>query len=63
MSVYSFDKELEELKGKDGLEAAFVLFKVYARGVSAEQDRIIRIVQRMAIDPMKIVNEIRRPQR
>jgi len=63
MSVYSFDKELEELKGKDGIEAAFVLFKVYARGVAAEQDRIIRIVQRIAYDPMKIVNEIRKPVR
>jgi len=70
----SFDKEVAEIIAALELQAepvtsdtrmklALVCFKLFDRGVGWERDRVIPIIQRMAIDPMRIVHEIRKPIR
>jgi hypothetical protein len=68
--ILNFDKEIAELQalgvtipdGKE-LEVAFVLVKVLSRGYDDAIKRAVGIVQRKAINPMPIVEEIRRPIR
>ena len=61
--ILDFTKELEELKGKEGIDAAFVLAAIYSRGYAAGTNRAIEIVQKMAVNPMPIAAAIRKPIR
>jgi hypothetical protein len=46
-----------------GMKVAMVLVTVLDKGMSAERERIIRIVQQHAMNPMPLVERIRRPLR
>lgn len=70
--MLSFDAEYAALReagctlpddDKKGMEVMMVLFKLYLKGREAGINHAVRIVQRTAINPMPIVNEIRRPVR
>jgi hypothetical protein len=72
--IFNADKTVDEIlkvldidraaiTPEQGMKLTVILFKQFDQGVSWERDRVIPIVQRMAISPMPIVNAIRKPIR
>jgi len=69
--ILSFEKEIEELETifisslspDASMNVVMALLKIYLRGRSEGIDHAVRIVQRRAINPMPIVEEIRKPIR
>ena len=72
--IMDFNKEVDEiLKALDvqhdaldqraAMDLMAICFKLFDRGMGFERERVIPIIQRMAIDPMTIVREIRKPIR
>lgn len=72
--IMNFDKGVAEIlkilgitpstiSSDDLLKLSVVCFKQFDNGVAWERDRVIPIIQRLAIDPMRIVKEIRKPIR
>jgi len=69
--ILNFDKEITAILDLVGFEAnaatrlmiAMQLTQVLDRGMTIEQERCIRIVQKLSMNAMDVVREIRKPQR
>jgi len=59
----TIDKIKQAVAAADDMALMMAMFLIFDRGVGWERERIIPIIQRLAIDPMRIVNEIRKPIR
>jgi hypothetical protein len=53
----------DDVSDEQQMELATVCFKCFDKGFSIGTQRAIHTVQRMAINPQPIVNEIRKPVR
>jgi hypothetical protein len=67
LNSQEFADEIAEIKlaisKQDDMKLMFALVGVYAKGMVFERNRIIPIIQAMAVNPMPIVNKIRKPLR
>lgn len=66
--IVSFDKEIAEIRaaiaaGKSDMDIAMILAMVLDAGLGMERQKNIQIVQRMAVNPMPIVEAMRKAQR
>ena len=59
----ALDIDPHSINHDKAFELATICFTVFDRGMAWERERVIPIIQRLAIDPMTIVREIRRPIR
>jgi hypothetical protein len=62
-----FKDEIADIRAaieeEDGMKIAMALFRVWDKGIGWERERIIPIIQRMAVNPQPIVAAIRKPLR
>lgn len=69
--IISFEKETQEIEqlfdkeltSEQSLELAFILFRALDRGVAFERERCISIIQKLSVNAMDVVREIRKPLR
>lgn len=69
--ILDFHNEIAEIRAAltapktahPDLEIAALLATVYARGMEMEKRRMIKVIQRLAMNPGPIVAAIRRPER
>lgn len=72
--IMDFTKEVDEIlvvlgikhddvSKEQSMELMGVLFKLLDKGIGFERNRVVDLVQRHAINPMAIVEKIRKPVR
>jgi hypothetical protein len=70
--IFNFEPEVdairslllaEDLDDSVNMKVAMVLATVFDKGMSMERERCIHIIQKLSVNAMDVVREIRKPQR
>lgn len=69
--ILNFEREVDEIltliefeaSPKVQLQLAMILIRVFDRGMVMERDHCVNIVQRLSVNAMDVVREIRKPRR